>query len=340
MTRAKMARVATTGALLGTFAMVGCSSSGGGAQPQPSPPATGGGGVGGGGTTGGDQTGGATGTNGSGGSGSGGSGSGGSGSGGSGSGGSGVADAGMPADTGGSDKGANEGGAPAPCQSLFCESFENVPAGSPPDPAIWTRTIDTLVVDVTDGALGSKKALHVPAIVNGFDYIREKKSIAAMGTKFYGRAWFRIDKRPIEKPNGLFHWTLLSADELDDYMIGKLLRFGGHVEAANTIWLRFNFQTHGNPGETGIDDMNYTLDLKKWYCVEFYYSLPDQEARFWMNGVEDPLLHWQKSVPGYTFPPSISQMSFGWAVSHGLVTPWEVWVDEIALDTKKIGCGN
>jgi hypothetical protein len=104
MTRSKMARVATAGALLGTFAMVGCSSSGGAPPP---PPATGGSGVDAGGTTGGDQTGGATGTSGSGGSGSGGNGSGSSGSGGSGSsgsGGGGVADAGMPGDAGGSDE--------------------------------------------------------------------------------------------------------------------------------------------------------------------------------------------------------------------------------------------
>jgi hypothetical protein len=231
--------------------------------------------------------------------------------------------------------------APArPCQALFCESFEDVAAGSPPDPAIWTRTSDDLVVEVTDGALGSKKALHVPSVVNGFKYIREKKSIAAMGTKFYGRVWFRIDRRPLERPATLFHWTLLSADELDDYLKGKLIRFGGHIEGDNSNWLRFNFQTHNMPGETGLNDMAYKLDTKKWYCVEFYYSLPDQEARIWMNGVERPALHWLKSVAGYTFPPSISQMSFGWAEAHGIATPWEVWVDEIALDTKKIGCGD
>jgi hypothetical protein len=345
MTMARTTLAAALAPLVGACAIVlasGCGS--GGSTGIPAGAATGGksGGIGGamnGGATGGTSVG----TTG-----------GGSGGGSGGGGGGTVAGTGgVPSETppdGGAGDGAAPGGA---CQALFCESFENVPAGSPPDPAIWTRTPDatkdpakSVVVDTTNGALGTTKALHIPSEVNGFYYIREKKSIAAMGTKFYGRVWFRIDRRPIEKPNGLFHWTLFSADELDDFQAGKLLRFGGHVEAANTIWLRFNFQTHGNPGETGINDMNYTLDLKKWYCVEWYYSLPDQEARFWMNGVEDPLLHWCKNcpmptaTPGYTFPASISQMSFGWAISHGLQTDWEVWVDEIAMDTKKIGCGN
>jgi hypothetical protein len=60
----------------------------------------------------------------------------------------------------------------------------------------------------------------------------------------------------------------------------------------------------------------------------------------WLDGTERTALHWKSSVPGYSFPASIRQMSFGWAESHGINTPWEVWVDEIVLDTKKIGCGN
>jgi hypothetical protein len=31
-------------------------------------------------------------------------------------------------------------------------------------------------------------------------------------------------------------------------------------------------------------------------------------------------------------------MSFGWAEAHGIVSPWEVWLDEIALDEQRIGC--
>ncbi|HWZ87569.1 MAG TPA: hypothetical protein VNW92_01930, partial [Polyangiaceae bacterium] len=162
-----------------------------------------------------------------------------------------------------SEAGADSGGVPIGDQgckgALFCETFEETAAGMPPNPDIWTRTSSDLVVDATDAALGSKKALHVPAVVNGFKYIREKASIAAMGTSFYGRVYFRIDRRPLEQPNGLFHWTVLSADEFDDYSTGKLVRIGGHIEADLTNWLRFNLQTHGNPGETGLDDRTMIL---------------------------------------------------------------------------------
>ncbi|HVR62814.1 MAG TPA: hypothetical protein VMU50_13005 [Polyangia bacterium] len=338
MATARTTVAAALAPLVGACAMLfvsGCGSSGSAGNSPGS--ASGGNGGGTGGAMSGGATGGASvGTGGTSGGGSGGEG------------GSVAGTGGTPSSTS-PDGSASDAPAPGgPCTALFCESFEAVPAGSPPDPAIWTRTPDAMknvVVDTTTGALGTTKALHVPSEVNGFYYIREKKSVPAMGTKFYERVWFRIDRRPIEKPNGLFHWTLFTLDELDDFQAGKLLRFGGHVEASNTIWPSFNFQAHGNPGETRISDPMYTFDLKKWYCIEAYFSLPDQEARFWINGVEDPLLHWCKTcamptaTPGYTFPQSISYMDFGWAISHGLTTDWEVWVDEIAIDTKKIGCG-
>ena len=230
------------------------------------------------------------------------------------------------------------GGPPGACNHLFCESFETVAVGSPPDPAIWTATSNDIVVDGTRAALGGKKALHIPPLTAGVKYIRENKTIAAMGKSFYGRVFFWIEQQPIEKPGSLYHWTLLSADELTDYNAGKVLRLGGHIEGAGTNWVRFNFQTHGNPGETGLSDPQLVLSTKKWYCAEFYYSLPDNEARIWLDGVEDPKLHWKGPMMGYTFPTAVTWMTFGWAEYQAAKTPWEIWIDEIAIDTKQIGC--
>jgi hypothetical protein len=230
------------------------------------------------------------------------------------------------------------GGPPGACNHLFCEDFEAVAEGSPPDPAIWTRTSNDLLVDGVHAALGSKKALHIPPLLTGAKYIRESKTIAAMGKAFYGRVFFWIEQQPLEKPGSLYHWTLLSADELVDYNAGKVLRLGGHIEGAGTNWVRFNFQTHGNPGETGLSDPTLVLSTKRWYCAEFYYSLTDNEARIWLDGVEDPKLHWKGPMGGYTFPTAVTWMTFGWAEYQAAKTPWEIWIDEIAIDTKQIGC--
>jgi hypothetical protein len=227
---------------------------------------------------------------------------------------------------------------PRACRSAFCESFEDVAAGAPPDPTVWTRTSNDVVVDGTRAALGGKKSLHIPPMVSGAKYIRENKTIVQLGTAFYGRIYFWIEQQPVEKPATLYHWTLLEADEGASVNAGRVLRLGGHIEATGTNWLRFNFETHGNPGETGLSDQNLVVSKQRWYCVEFYYSLPDNEARFWLDGVEDPTLHWKGPMGGYTFPAAIQWMTFGWAEYQVAQTPWEVWIDEIALDKQQIGC--
>ena len=231
-----------------------------------------------------------------------------------------------------------EAGAPGSCHALFCESFEDIDDGAPPNPAIWTRTSNDIVVDSTRAANGGKKSLHIPPLLSGAKYIRENKTLAAMGKTFYGRVFFWIEQQPVEIPATLYHWTLLEADEDDSINAGRVLRLGGHIEASGTNWLRFNFETHGNPGETGLSDQNLVVTPKRWYCAEFYYSLPDNEARFWLDGVEDPKLHWKGPMGAYMFPAAIAWMTFGWAEYQAARTPWEVWIDEIALDTKKIGC--
>jgi hypothetical protein len=229
-----------------------------------------------------------------------------------------------------------DGGSAGGCRFAFCESFENQAVGAPPDPAVWTRTSQDLLVDGTRAALGGKRSLHVPPMTQGSHYIREKVTLAGLGTTFYGRVFVWIAKQPVEIPATLYHWTLLEADELDDLNQGRVLRLGGHIEADGTNWLRFNFETH--MGETGLSDKNAVLSVGRWYCAEFYYSLPDNEARFWLDGVEDPVLHWQGPMTGFTFPTKLSWMSFGWAEYQTAVTPWEVWIDEIALDKNQIGC--
>src|SRR4051812_26523602 len=52
------------------------------------------------------------------------------------------------------------GGPPRPCKSQLCESFEGE-EGAAPDPMIWTRNNDGLVLSSKRAARGTK-SLHVP----------------------------------------------------------------------------------------------------------------------------------------------------------------------------------
>ncbi len=44
------------------------------------------------------------------------------------------------------------------------------------------------------------------------------------------------------------------------------------------------------------------------------------------------------AVKGAKSMPTMRSASFGWNEFHTPATPWEVWIDDIAMDSKRIGC--
>ena len=239
------------------------------------------------------------------------------------------------------------GGAPAtggpalPCKFQFCESFEGVPSGSPADPAVWTSTSADLVVSSERAARG-KQSLHVPPINGGNKYIRQSKSFSmpGMASAFYGRMFLWVERFPLENPadNGktVYHWTTVQAAAKADGS-GFAVRLGGHKRVTNALWLRLNIEPHSALAETGLFDKVFPQKAQRWYCVEFYLDSAKNEARFWYDGVELPDLHWQNTMPAYDFP-DFQSLAFGWAEYQGTKTPFEAYIDEIALDPHPIGC--
>jgi hypothetical protein len=252
-----------------------------------------------------------------------------------------AADAGTTAPPTG-DAGAPVIGGPAlPCKFQFCESFEGVPSGAPADPAVWTSTSADLVVSSERAARG-KQSLHVPPINGGNKYIRHSKSfsMSGLGSAFYGRMFLWVERFPIENPadNGktVYHWTTVQAAAKADGS-GFAVRLGGHKRVTNELWLRLNIEPHSALAETGLFDKVFPQKAQRWYCVEFYLDSTKNEARFWYDGVERTDLHWQNKMPAYDFP-DIQSLAFGWAEYQGTQTPFEAYIDEIALDPNPIGC--
>ena len=221
-----------------------------------------------------------------------------------------------------------------PCKAELCESFEDVPVGSPPNPALWT-TDPGIIVDDLHPALDGKKSLHIPPLKAGSKFITEKKTIPGGGKVFYGRVFMWFDRLPIEKP-GLYHWTAIQPVGAN----GMALRIGGHIHSDGRNWIRFNPGGGGGPnGETGLSDLTAVLDAKRWHCLEFFFDTPNNESRIWLDGQERPVLHWKDSVPGWHFPvDGITSIAFGFAEYQAAVTPFELFLDEIALDANRIGC--
>ena len=246
------------------------------------------------------------------------------------------------------------------CPYVFCEGFESDQPGQAPDPARWAQDVGPDVVDGTQPH-GGRLALHVPPNTGGTcadvpgspvklcstaRFIRISDAIpTAVRQRFYGRVWFYVGRQPTEGHGQDYHWTLLEAGAGTSYYGGLAVRLGGHLDGRGVNWLRFHLETQmlSDPNhETGLSDLQAVIKPRTWTCIEWFYDGPASEAMFWMDGQERPALHWKGPTAGrpqWTFPTEWKSIAFGWREYQATQTPWEVFVDDIALDSKRIGCG-
>jgi Cip1-like, core domain len=312
-------------ALLSVFALgVGaCSSSGGSSGAGGS-----GGGAGANGGGGGDVggRGGASAGNGGGVAGTGGATSGVAGTGGTAGQGGGVAGA---SGTGGGAVGGNGGfgiAGPTRCDSTLplCESVENGLDGT-----LWktTKAGDaTVVVDEVHAARGTK-ALHVKTTAGGgsnFAYIKETKTFPATNNVLYGRmfVWFE-DALTTDG-----HFSLAEGAGTGT---AAVIRFGGQFKA-------FGVGTDGgDSGDWTDSDRTKLVPTQTWICAEFQFDGPNNTFHVWWDDMERPML---ASGPGkhasFTMP-AFNSLWFGWWM-YNIAEPQEIWIDEIAVDYKPIGC--
>jgi len=251
------------------------------------------------------------------------------------------------ADVGGRDVAAVGG-----CTSQFCETFEEYQSGAAPDPARWTLDGSPVVIDSINPH-GGKLALHVPPHNGALCTDGVAKCLAArfirltgafpvsLHKQFYGRVFFYIEQ---QAGGAFYHWTVMEAGAGTSYSSGLAVRMGGHIEAGGAEYMRFHMDTHMHgilPFEYGLSDTQATIKPKTWYCLEWYYDAPGNEARFWLDGTERPSLHYKGPLAGqpqFTFPPEFQSVAFGWRVYQTSTKPFEVFVDDIALDAQRIGC--
>jgi len=296
------------------FALAACSSSGGGSG-------TGGSG---GGTAGASCTGGAAGTMGTGGVLATGGASGSGGAGGTpAAGGSGGASG-----TAGAAGGAGTFGISGPTRCAatlpLCESFENGIDGN-----LWKTTMvgdATVSVDSTHAARGTK-ALHVKTVAGGgsnFAYIKETKTFPATNNVLYGRmfVWFE-DALTTDG-----HFSLAEGAGTGTPAV---IRFGGQFKA-------FGVGTDGgDSGDWTDSDRTKLVPTQTWICAEFQFDGPNNTFHVWWDDMERPMLTTGVSEHAMFTMPAFNSLWFGWWM-YNLAEPQEIWIDEIAVDYKPIGC--
>jgi hypothetical protein len=204
--------------------------------------------------------------------------------------------------------------------TLLCESFED---GL--DAAVWTQLISgegTVTVDATRAFRGAK-SLHVNVVNAGHKAaISETKTFPITNNIVFARMFVWFDSFTTGA-----HFTMAEAPQT---AAGAWIRFGGQGG-------KYGVGTdHGASGDWLQQD-TAPVPTKQWTCIEFEFKSDTNEFHVWLDDVERTALNvGAKQHPGFVMPPFTS-LWFGWQ-TYSNQAPGEFWIDEIAIDSKPIGC--
>jgi hypothetical protein len=227
----------------------------------------------------------------------------------------------------------------------LCEDFESGVL----DTATWTTIGGSKpVIDGVQAARGSK-ALHFTIMGAGQSAIRESKTFPAPNNTYFGRAFVYFASLPTPMTGFTYsHWTMIAAT---GSQVSGEVRVSGQMQNGMSYW-GVGTDNRVDPNGTG-DWTNSDKDPNgkpvavpsgRWLCIEWMHKGDTNETRFWWDGVEHPSLYTMPSTPHGGNPtepfilPQFKNVWLGWAEYQPTMEPFELWLDEIAIDKDRIGC--
>ena len=263
------------------------------------------------------------------------------------------------AGSGGSNATAGAGGATPPTDAAastpcvttateFCDDFE---AGSL-DMQKWkmNKPSGSASITVDDvHAHGGKYAAHIKVVPNqqSTAQITESVTFPMTPNLFYARmfVYFSPDIPASSTANPDMHTGFLLGNGNNDR---------GNVQAglglsgagSNKQWLSFSIFYADPKFEFGPSSKSM-IAANQWQCVELLEdgSNPTTEIRqVWVDDMEVPELRTDsaKAAGGQSnhLPPKWASVSFGIWEYHPIPTLSDMWIDDVRVSAKKIGCSN
>jgi hypothetical protein len=225
---------------------------------------------------------------------------------------------------------------------LLCDGFETGTL----DTSTWTVNGDTPVVDSVHAARGSK-ALHITKNGNGYSYIEESKTFPVPNDTYYGREFVWFENIPVDDGGFTYaHWTFTAASgsgAQGEIRLSAQLQGGHNIFGVGTD----TGKEDGGSGDWTKSDNDPTghavpVPTGKWVCIEWMHAGNINETRFYWDGTEHPSLHTTATSNGGNGNPYIlpefKNVWVGWNEYQAVEEDFEMWIDEVAIDTARIGC--
>jgi hypothetical protein len=247
------------------------------------------------------------------------------------------------ASAGASGAGGSATGACAGKQYIVCEDFEATAEGAVPTG--WTKQGEIGVA--IDQAKGGTKSLKVGSAEKGARRIA--RSASELGAAHWGRLFYRVQLPvPAVNPgkndgNTVIHSTLVGltatrpAGGTAEYRVLDTIM--NQSKKHNFI---YNVQIQG--GSEFGHETAYTYDYKDtWTCAEWQV---DNTAKSYTLYIDDMDVTGVKVVDDKAvnggdaaeLPASFTQMNIGWYNYQAGDGGFTVWIDDIAMNTTRVGC--
>ncbi len=261
-----------------------------------------------------------------------------------GSGGSGMAGAGM----GGTMTPAGGSGGQTASAPKFSANFENGVVGqAPPSPFTGGQGR----VDSTQAFSGTKSIKVTSASGSNMFSIQAKDYIAANRKTAYTRFMVYMDGLPGTNPTS--HWDLIKYQSVfkgGGHVINGFLSYGGFAESSQKLHM-FGSNPKGEIVQDCSKQTTPTMETKKWVCVEmkvdenaiitYGISLdgkPVQTLSFiWDSAASNCVPDWNITA-GKWYVPEVNVIQLGFNHVHTQTKPVTLWIDDVAIDSKPIGC--
>jgi hypothetical protein len=223
----------------------------------------------------------------------------------------------------------------------LCEDFESGKI----DPMTWSIVGTMPVVDGLQHARGSK-ALHITKMGNGSSYIKETKTFPEPNNTYWGRIFVYFHSLPTSPGMPYAHWTFIAASGT---MVSGEIRLSGQLQNGKNL---FGVGTDNRVDDAGTGDwtnsdkdpnnMPLAVPTDQWLCIEWLHKGDTNETRFFWDATEHPSLHTTASMHGGNANPFIlphfTNVWMGWDEYQPSTEPFELWIDEIAIDKDRMGC--
>lgn len=227
-------------------------------------------------------------------------------------------------------------GGPSLCslgKYIICEDFEATAEGAVP--AGWTKHGAATVT--SDQAARGRHSLKVAAAAAGERRIDADAS--KLGSGHWGRIFYRVE---VPVPTVFVHSTMVALQGVGPTRGDEEVRVVDTVKDANGKH-QFLYNVQPNGAEFGKGSpYNWTFD-GKWHCAEWHIDAPTQSYHFYYDGAEVTSIaidNGPGKYDGTDIPTSFSQVRVGWNNYQSAPPGFVAWIDEVALDTNRIGCGN